>query len=128
MKISCIHDANLYNLFFDRPYVSIQHRNTFESAEGYYASLFHEFAHSTGHEKRLKRFNSRDVPRPFASDEYSKEELVAELGSAFLCVEAGIDNSQIENSAAYIQGWLKPPDYPQVPTYCNIRLLKTRAK
>jgi antirestriction protein ArdC len=41
-------------------------------------------------------------------DDYSKEELVAELGSAFLSAEAGIDNSQIENSAAYIKGWLKP--------------------
>ncbi|HZV83198.1 MAG TPA: zincin-like metallopeptidase domain-containing protein, partial [Geobacteraceae bacterium] len=89
-------------------YVSIQPRDTFESAEAYYASLFHELTHSTGHEKRLGRFNSHDVPRPFAGDEYSREELVAELGSAFLCAEAGIDNSQIENSAAYIQGWLKP--------------------
>jgi antirestriction protein ArdC len=89
-------------------YVSLQPKETFESVEGYYASLFHELTHSTGHEKRLGRFNSKDCPRPLVSDEYSKEELVAELGSAFLCAEAGIDNSQLENSAAYIQSWLKP--------------------
>jgi len=89
-------------------YVSIQPKETFRSAEDYYACFFHELAHSTGHEKRLGRFQSRDVPRPLVGDEYSKEELVAELVSAFLCAEAGIDNSQIENSAAYIQGWLKP--------------------
>jgi antirestriction protein ArdC len=63
--------------------------------------------HATGHEKRLGRFNSKDYHRPFGCEDYSKEELIAELGSAFLCAEAGIDNSELDNSAAYIQSWLK---------------------
>ena len=89
-----------------RDYVGIPPMQSFNSSEGYYAALFHELTHSTGHESRLKRFNSKDYNRPFASVEYSKEELIAELGDAFLCAEAGIDNSQLENSTAYIQSWL----------------------
>jgi antirestriction protein ArdC len=88
-------------------YISLQPKHTFQNMEGYYATLFHEMTHSTGHEKRLGRFNSRDYNRPFGCEEYSKEELIAELGSAFLCAEAGIDNSELDNSAAYIQSWLK---------------------
>ncbi len=88
-------------------YISLQPIQTFKSSHDYYSTLFHEITHSTGHEKRLGRFNSKDYNRPFGSEDYSKEELIAELGSAFLCAEAGIDNSQIENSAAYIQSWLK---------------------
>lgn len=88
-------------------YISLQPLQTFKSSHDYYSTLFHEMTHSTGHEKRLGRFNSKDYSRPFVSEDYSKEELIAELGSAFLCAEAGIDNSELDNSAAYIQSWLK---------------------
>lgn len=88
-------------------YISHPPMQTFKSSSGYYATLFHEMTHSTGHEKRLGRFNSKDYNRPFASEEYSKEELIAESGCAFLSAEAGIDNSQLDNSAAYINSWLK---------------------
>jgi antirestriction protein ArdC len=88
-------------------YISLQPMQTFKRASGYYATLFHEMTHATGHEKRLGRFNSKDYHRPFGCEDYSKEELIAELGSAFLCAEAGIDNSELDNSAAYIQSWLK---------------------
>ena len=71
----------------------------------YYSTLFHEFVHSTGHSKRLNRPELAEL-NSFGSMDYSKEELVAELGAAFLCSRAGIDNT-LENSAAYIQGWLK---------------------
>jgi antirestriction protein ArdC len=43
----------------------------------------------------------------FGSHEYSKEELVAEMGAAYLCAEAGIVETTLENSAAYIAGWLR---------------------
>ena len=69
----------------------------------YYATLFHELAHSTGHQTRLNRKEITD-PIMFGSHDYSLEELVAELTSAFLCAESGIDNT-IGNSAAYIKGW-----------------------
>lgn len=77
----------------------------FEPREGYYACLFHEAIHATGHKSRLDRLGE-ETPSPFGSREYSKEELVAEMGSAFLCAVAGISPMTIEQSAAYIKGWI----------------------
>lgn len=79
---------------------------SFETAEEYYSTCFHELTHSTMHESRLARKVKDEVHR-FGDEGYSKEELVAEMGASFLCGHAGIENSTIENSAAYIQGWLK---------------------
>ncbi|QDV73810.1 ArdC family protein [Botrimarina mediterranea] len=78
----------------------------FETRESYYATLFHELSHSTGHKSRLNR-GFDEAPAPFGSPDYSKEELVAEMGSAFLCASAGISPPTIEQSAAYIDGWQK---------------------
>ncbi len=75
--------------------------------EAAYSSMldtFHEYAHSTGHESRLKREKSSG--NPFGSPDYSKEELVAEMTAAFVCGEAGIDVN-IPNRAAYIENWLQ---------------------
>ncbi|MBL7814707.1 MAG: DUF1738 domain-containing protein [Saprospiraceae bacterium] len=78
-----------------------------DSAEFYYSTFFHELIHSTGHAKRLGREEVK-TPNKFGSIPYSQEELVAELGASFLCGITGIDREPIiENSAAYIQGWLK---------------------
>ena len=77
----------------------------FISQEEYYATLFHELIHSTGHPSRLNR---ELQGRHEAKQSYAKEELIAEIGSAFLCSMLGIDNSDIlQNKAAYIQSWLK---------------------
>jgi len=82
--------------------------NLFETIDGYYAMLFHEIIHSTGHEKRLQRRTiCRSDFRP-ADHGYCFEELIAEMGSAILCAHAGIVQSTIANSAAYIQAWLEP--------------------
>ena len=71
----------------------------------YYSTAFHELTHSTGHPSRLRRIT--DVAA-FGSEQYSKEELVAEMGSAFLVSIAGLETREsFRNSAAYIQGWLK---------------------
>ena len=78
----------------------------FLSREFYYATGFHELAHSTGHGKRLNRGLETKLA-PFGSPDYSREELVAEMGSAFLCAVAGISPPTIEQSAAYIAGWKK---------------------
>jgi antirestriction protein ArdC len=61
--------------------------------------------HSTGHGTRLNRRTLTDLC-PFGSTNYSAEELCAELGAAYLCGIAGIANRTLDNSAAYIQGWL----------------------
>jgi len=78
----------------------------FKKPEYYYLTLFHEMAHSTGSEKRLNRFKATDT-NIFGSEAYTKEELIAEMTSSFLCAEAGIENATIEDSASYISGWLK---------------------
>lgn len=76
----------------------------FDGSEEYYSTLFHEMAHSTGHSSRLNRKEVMGVDY-FGSHNYSLEELVAELTSAFLCGEAGIDQKVIDNQAAYLAGW-----------------------
>ncbi|MBS1714917.1 MAG: DUF1738 domain-containing protein [Armatimonadetes bacterium] len=78
---------------------------SFESADSYYATVFHELGHATGHERRLNRASVTGEIQ-FGSACYSREELTAELCSAFLCAAIGLDNSLIENSASYVQSWL----------------------
>jgi antirestriction protein ArdC len=80
---------------------------SFESAPSYYSVFFHEAVHSTGHKDRLAREGVVD-PISFGSHKYSKEELVAEIGAAFLAAETGIDGqgALLDNSAAYIGHWL----------------------
>lgn len=87
-------------------YIHMPDKRLFENSEEYYSTLFHELTHSTGHESRLKRRDSEEI-RHFGDIEYSREELVAEIGSAFLCAEAGISPAVIKNQAAYIGSWLK---------------------
>lgn len=79
---------------------------SFESPDAYYATLFHELGHATGHERRLNRSGVTGNPR-FGTSDYSREELVAELTSAFCCAALGLDNSLIDNSASYLQNWLR---------------------
>ena len=87
--------------------VQMPPRDTFHSAGGYYATLFHEFAHSTGIPARLNRPEFAG-PNMFGDENYSREELVAEFASAFLCAETGCSNDErIGNSVAYIQSWIK---------------------
>jgi antirestriction protein ArdC len=78
---------------------------SFAKSEAYYATLFHELGHATGHESRLARPEVMQIST-LDKEGYSREELVAELTAAFLCQEIGIDNDT-ENTQAYIQGWLK---------------------
>ena len=94
---------------FFRPWTDTVHmpkRETFISSEAFYSTLFHELSHSTGHEDRLNRKSLTDGT-PFGSPTYSREELVAEMGAAFLCAMAGIEDPTIQNSASYIHSWLK---------------------
>lgn len=84
--------------------ICIPNIDAFVSPEAYYAVKAHEFVHWTSHKTRLDRnFNSRG----FGSEGYAKEELVAELGAAFLCADLGLSAEPREDHAAYIQAWLK---------------------
>lgn len=84
--------------------IHLPSRESFASSAEYYSTLFHELTHATGAAHRLARKGVVD-PSFFASHSYSQEELVAECGAAFLCGQAGIVNSTIDNSAAYIASW-----------------------
>ena len=77
----------------------------FECGEEYYSTLFHELIHSTGHPSRVGREGIENV-HAFASESYSKEELVAEMGAAFLCGTVGISLATVSNSASYLQSWI----------------------
>lgn len=86
-------------------YVNMPKRDSFKTAEGFYATLFHELAHSTGHAKRLNR-EGIVQPALFGSERYAREELIAEMAASFLCGFAGIA-SQVDQTAAYLTSWLK---------------------
>jgi len=86
--------------------IHIPKQKQFNSDSGYYATLFHELIHSTGHEKRLARKEITKLTMPREPD-YSREELVAELGAAFLCGHCGVLPDVEENATAYLKGWLK---------------------
>lgn len=88
-----------------RDLIGVPNREDFKTEQNYYATLFHELTHATGHESRLNRAGVVGTTR-FGDSDYSQEELIAEFGSAFLCAEAGIDNT-IEQSASYIDNWHK---------------------
>jgi antirestriction protein ArdC len=78
-------------------------RSRFVDAPHYYSTLFHELVHSTGHESRL----NRTFGAGFGDELYSKEELIAEMGAAFLSAIAGIANEHTDrNTTAYIQNWI----------------------
>jgi len=87
-------------------YINMPRKALFHSDAEYYSALFHELGHSTGHSSRLARKGVMESGY-FGSHDYSKEELVAEMTAAFLCGECGIDSKTIDNSAAYIRGWIK---------------------
>lgn len=87
-----------------RDIIKMPERERFYTAAEYYSTLFHEMVHSTGHAGRLNR-DGIEKYAAFGSERYSKEELVAEIGASMLCGVTGIGNT-IDNSVAYIQGWL----------------------
>ena len=77
---------------------------SFRDAPAYYATLSHEVIHWTSPEHRAHRVIES---RRFASESYAVEELVAELGAAFLCADLGIAPESPKENAAYINTWLK---------------------
>lgn len=80
----------------------------YDEVAEYYSTLFHELTHSTGHATRCNRKGVAGMLNN-GKEEYSKEELVAEMGAAMLVSFAGLDcEKAFKNSVAYIQGWLRP--------------------
>lgn len=86
-------------------FVGMPPTSSFDAPDGYYATLYHELVHSTGHKSRVGR-EGIEAMDGFGSEKYSREELVAEMGASYLCSEAGIP-PRIDQSAAYLASWLK---------------------
>lgn len=85
-------------------YVQIPRFDNFESPESYYATLAHELCHWTRHPERLNRSFEQ---KRFGDQGYAMEELVAELGAAFLSIDLGLTPEVREDHASYLQSWLK---------------------
>lgn len=97
-------DRACYIPSFDK--VQMPELHKFESAERFYSTLFHELVHSTGHEKRCDRSKDKKGSK-FGNATYAREELVAEIGAAFLGSHLGFEPGHIEDSAAYVASWLE---------------------
>jgi antirestriction protein ArdC len=97
--------AACYSPALDR--VKMPVKESFHGEGEYYSTLFHELSHSTGHATRVGRFaGCTEDAKKFGSEPYAKEELIAEMSAAFLSAISGIETT-VDNSAAYIKGWLK---------------------
>lgn len=101
----CVSNKAYYSPLQDK--VVVPMKEQYNLVNEYYSTTFHELTHSTGHKNRLDRLETEAVAS-FGSEEYSKEELVAEIGSATLMNVTGIETPKtFKNSTAYIQGWLQ---------------------
>jgi antirestriction protein ArdC len=92
-------DAAFYAPSQDR--IQLPHKSAFHNESGYYATAFHELVHWSGHESRC----NRDLKGRYGNPAYAFEELVAEMGAAFLCSDYSIQGEL--RHAAYIESWLK---------------------
>ena len=103
--VKLYHDENSAYYSPSKDEVHLPKKEAFVNNVEYYSTLFHELTHSTGHKSRLNRINTTAA---FGSGDYSKEELVAEIGSAAIINQLGFETkSQFENSVAYIGNWIK---------------------
>jgi antirestriction protein ArdC len=85
--------------------ITLPERHQFKSAEAFYSTAFHECGHSSGHESRLNREGIAEFDH-FGSGKYAREELVAQITSAMLSAETGIDNEALQpNDVAYLTSW-----------------------
>ena len=107
-KIELRHERNEAYYSVKHDFINMPVINNFRSYEDYASTILHEICHSSGHPSRLGRFKVGDTSSPFGSPNYSREELVAEIGCSFLLNRLGISNSRtLQQNAAYIQSWIK---------------------
>lgn len=100
------HDTNEAYYSKKHDFINLPPISNFKSVEDYAGTLVHEVTHSSGAAHRLNR-NPNNIPAPFGSKEYSREELVAEMGASFLLKKFNIDTQRtLEQNAAYIKNWI----------------------
>lgn len=103
-KIKVIEGTNEASFDWSKDSINIPAIEQYDEVADYYSTIFHEAIHSTGAKNRL----NRPIENAFGSKAYAKEELIAEMGSAFILNQLGIETSDtFDNSAAYIQAWLE---------------------
>ena len=101
LRLDIDSDSAYYQPSLDQ--VTMPNIDQFDQVEEYYSTFFHELAHSTGHESRL----NRSLKGAKGSREYAEEELIAEMTASFLSAEVGTLEVTLDNSASYLQSWLK---------------------
>ena len=105
-NIEIRHERNEAFYSIKSNYINIPVISNFRSTEDYYNVLMHELTHSSG--KFLGRFKEGDSTSPFGSPDYSREELVAEMGASFLLNHFGIANTHtLKQNAAYVKSWIR---------------------
>ena len=97
------HGGNRAFYASSQDFVQMPPRESFRDAEAYSATLAHELTHWTSHPSRL----ARELGKRFGDNAYAAEELIAEMGSAFLCADLGITPEVREDHAAYLAHWLE---------------------
>lgn len=100
--------------------IVVPEKAQFKDGESYYGTLWHEMTHSTGIEGQLDRIK----PAAFGSDEYAREELVAELGSALVAQRYGMSKALKEESCAYLKSWLE--QLKESPQFIKTTLLDVK--
>lgn len=113
------HQDNAYYSISKKEIV-VPEKEQFKSGEAFYGTLFHEMTHSTGADDVLDRFK----PTTFGSQEYAREELVAELGSALVAQRYGMTRHIKEDSCAYLKGWLD--ELKESPQFIKTTLLDVK--
>lgn len=109
-KVSLNHGGNSAFYQPSQDYIQMPNKKDFKATadrnaiQNYYGTLCHEFIHWTGHKTRTKRL---DVGARFGNESYAFEELVAELGSVFLCIEQGLVPQPTEDNIKYVNSWIK---------------------
>lgn len=111
-------DSAYYSISMNE--IVVPEKEQFKSGEAFYGTLFHEMTHSTGAKDVLDRIK----PTAFGSEEYAREELVAELGSALVAQRYGMTKHIKEDSCAYLKGWLS--ELKESPQYIKTTLLDVK--
>lgn len=111
-------DKAYYSICKDE--IVVPEKEQFKDGESYYGTLFHEMTHSTGKEGVLDRIK----PTAFGSDDYAREELVAELGSALIAQRYGMTKNLKEDSCAYLKSWLN--SLKESPQFIKTTLLDVK--
>lgn len=102
--VTIIHDGNSAVYVPEEDRIFMPPRQTFDSPAGYYSTVLHELTHWTGHTERLNRIGISQVHRQ-ESPEYAFEELIAEIGSAYICADLRIPGEL--HHEGYVLSWIK---------------------